>query len=77
MEQVRQGLDSALGDDPGLEWVQLDGEHLVVALPEASSRLPEVFQVLESCGAEVRGTTLTQPNLESLFIKLTGKELRE
>ena len=28
-------------------------------------------------GAEVRETTLTQPNLEALFIKLTGKELRE
>jgi hypothetical protein len=32
---------------------------------------------LTSTGADVRETTLTQPNLESLFIKLTGKELRE
>jgi hypothetical protein len=27
--------------------------------------------------AEIRGTRLSQPSLESLFIKLTGKELRE
>jgi hypothetical protein len=46
-------------------------------LAEASRRLPEVFSALAAAGAEVRGTTLTQPSLESLFIKLTGKELRE
>ena len=28
-------------------------------------------------GGEIRSTTLSQPSLESLFIKLTGKELRE
>ncbi len=27
--------------------------------------------------ADGRETTLTEPNLESLFIKLTGRELRE
>ena len=41
------------------------------------SRLPEVFFSLAAAGAQVRGTTLTQPSLESLFIKLTGNELRE
>ena len=33
--------------------------------------------VFPAAQAEVRGTTLTQPNLESLFIQLTGKHLRE
>ena len=28
-------------------------------------------------GAEIREVTLTQPSLENLFIKLTGKRLRE
>jgi hypothetical protein len=39
--------------------------------------LPAIFSALAAAGAEVRGTNLTQPSLESLFIKLTGKELRE
>jgi hypothetical protein len=39
--------------------------------------LPAIFSALAAAGADVRGTTLTQPSLESLFIKLTGKELRE
>jgi ABC-2 type transport system ATP-binding protein len=67
----------ALGSLDGLEVVQLDEELLIVSASEASRKLPAIFSVLASAGADVRETTLTQPNLESLFIKLTGKELRE
>ena len=48
----------------------LHGQRLHAPAPTSSP-------ILASAGAEVRGATLTQPNLESLFIKLTGKELRE
>jgi ABC-2 type transport system ATP-binding protein len=65
-----QGIDHA-------EVLQADENLLVLSLPEASRRLPAIFSALAAAGAEVRGTTLTQPSLESLFIKLTGKELRE
>jgi ABC-2 type transport system ATP-binding protein len=61
----------------GAEVVQADAELVTVAMPAASSRLSDVFEALRGAGAEVRETTLTRPNLESLFIKLTGKELRE
>ena len=53
------------------------GFHDQPGVADASRRLPAVFSVIEAAGGEVRGTTLTQPSLESLFIKLTGKELRE
>ncbi|MGH9671544.1 MAG: export ABC transporter ATP-binding protein, partial [Bryobacteraceae bacterium] len=61
----------------GAEIALLDEYTLHVSMPEASRRLPELFAALSACGADVRGTTITQPNLETLFIKLTGKELRE
>jgi ABC-2 type transport system ATP-binding protein len=68
---------AALAKVEGLELVQSSEEMLTVAVPEASRRLPALFAALESAGAEVRETTMTQPSLETLFIKLTGKELRE
>ena len=43
----------------------------------ASQLLPQLFKCLAEVGAEIRETTLSQSSLESLFIKLTGKELRE
>jgi ABC-2 type transport system ATP-binding protein len=61
----------------GAEVVQADPESLTLALPGASRKLPLVFEALAAAGAEVRETTLTRPSLESLFIKLTGRELRE
>jgi ABC-2 type transport system ATP-binding protein len=68
---------AALQPIDGAEILQADENLLILALPEASLRLPAIFSALAAAGAEVRSATLTQPSLESLFIKLTGKELRE
>ena len=68
---------AALQPIDSVEILQADEHLLIVALPDASRRLPAIFSALAAAGAEVRGTNLTQPSLESLFIKLTGKELRE
>ena len=72
-EASRRGLATL----EGLEIVTVDDDSLTLAAAEASSRLSAIFSALASSGAEIRETTLTQPNLETLFMKLTGKELRE
>jgi len=61
----------------GLELVAIEESSLMVAMPGASRQLPALFSALADAGMSVGETTLTQPNLESLFIKLTGRELRE
>ena len=66
----------ALRDD-AIEILQAEDGMVTLALPDASGRLPLIFARMAEASSEIRSTTLTQPNLESLFIKLTGKELRE
>ncbi|MBZ0268594.1 ATP-binding cassette domain-containing protein, partial [bacterium] len=66
----------ALGRLVGFEVVHAEEDGVTLATAGASGRLPELFGALQA-GGEIRETTLTQPNLETLFIKLTGKELRE
>lgn len=66
----------ALAHLEGIEILQADQDLLLLSVSDASHRLPLIFTAVNGAG-EVRGTTLTQPSLESLFIKLTGKELRE
>jgi ABC-2 type transport system ATP-binding protein len=61
----------------GAELVQCEEREVTLALEGATRRMPALFAALAAAGAEVRETTLSQPSLESLFIKLTGKELRE
>ncbi|MGO9095433.1 MAG: ABC transporter ATP-binding protein [Bryobacteraceae bacterium] len=72
-----EAVRRALGELEGIEVVQAETDVLRLSAAEASRRLPAIFAALASAEAEVRETTLTQPSLESLFIKLTGKELRE
>ena len=73
VEDVRRQLTEMLG----VEIVQADHALLRLALADASQRLPELFSVLSGVGAKVSETTMSRPSLQSLFIKLTGKELRE
>ena len=61
----------------GIEVMEATADGVRVALRDASRRLPELFAALAEARAEVRETTMTQPSLESLFIKLTGRELRD
>jgi ABC-2 type transport system ATP-binding protein len=75
--RVRTAFQQAGALAEEVELVQAEEEQLTLAVTRASSRLPAIFSALSAGGAEVRETTLTQPSLETLFIKLTGKELRE
>jgi ABC-2 type transport system ATP-binding protein len=68
---------SAVRGLDGAEIVGVDAGHLLLAVEGASRKLPAIFAALASAGAEVRETTIAQPSLETLFIKLTGRELRE
>ncbi len=61
----------------GIDVVQAEAGQVTLAAARASSRLPAIFEALHAAGADVRETTLSEPSLETLFIKLTGKELRE
>jgi ABC-2 type transport system ATP-binding protein len=61
----------------GIDIVQAEENVVTLALQDASGRLPSIFAMMGRAQAEIRGTRLSQPSLESLFIKLTGKELRE
>ena len=70
-ESVRETLAHV----EGVEVIHADEANLALSMTDASHRLPLIFAALN--GSELRGTTLTQPSLESLFIKLTGSELRE
>ncbi len=52
-------------------------ELVQLAAERASRRLPELLSALGNAGADIQETTLARPNLESLFLRLTGKALRE
>ncbi len=73
----RESTAAALAHIEGLQVMDSAPDGIRVAVRDASRRLPELLATLSAAGGEVRETTVIQPNLESLFIKLTGRELRD
>lgn len=77
-----QTTRSAIGSLTGhgiqdLEIVSQSTQVLMLTLTEASQNLPAVFKAVADAGGTVTETSLRRPNLETLFLLLTGKELRE
>jgi len=60
-----------------LELISQDDGVLTLTLSSASQYLPEIFAAITKMGGSVSETSLRSPNLETLFLLLTGKELRE
>lgn len=70
LRKVVEGLDE-------VDVLHIDSDMAQLAAEAASRRLPELLSALAASGSEIQETTLARPNLESLFLRLTGKELRQ
>jgi ABC-2 type transport system ATP-binding protein len=58
------------------EVLSLDTDALLMAIKDGARNLPAILQGISATGADIHDTRLSEPNLESLFLKLTGKDLR-
>jgi hypothetical protein len=67
-------LASTISD---LEILSQAEDSLLLTLSSASNHLPAIFDAISGSGGSVSETSLRSPNLETLFLLLTGKELRE
>ena len=76
-ESVQPALAVLDNELDAFEVLGADAKSVTLALPHASQHLPRIFDVIASAGGTVFETSLRSPNLETLFLLLTGKELRE
>jgi len=54
----------------------LDTETVMISVRDGAGSLQRFLNGVGATGAVIRDTRLSEPNLESLFLKLTGKDLR-
>ena len=71
------GVGRAMAGIDDAEVVTADPATVVLSVREASKRLPAILSAVSELAGPITDTTISQPSLESLFIKLTGRELRE
>jgi hypothetical protein len=74
---IRQALERLRDRIADLEVISEEQHTVTLALSSASNHLPDIFQAITAAGGVVNETSLRSPNLETLFLLLTGKELRE
>ena len=79
---------SASGDLPALAdrlVAAVDGSHkaqvfegrILLSVDDSPGLLPRIIDAAEAAGSSVNDLSVTEPTLESVFINLTGKDLRE
>jgi ABC-2 type transport system ATP-binding protein len=67
----------AAGNLRGIESAAVKGDVIEVLTPDAGGVLPRLLETVEETGAHVRGVELVSPDLESVFLHLTGRALRD
>ena len=68
---------SVLGALDAVRGVAAHGQGVELVVDDARECLPVVLSAISSNGAVVRSVEVTEPNLETVFLHLTGKALRE
>jgi ABC-2 type transport system ATP-binding protein len=77
VDGTKAAIEPLTSDITNLELVNQAEDSLLLTLSNASQHLPKIFAAITSAGGNVTETSLRSPNLETLFLLLTGKELRE
>ena len=70
-------LAARLGAEPGVVATRVADSTVTMHAREMSRLVPRVVDVAEEVGAGVVDLAVAEPTLETVFINLTGKELRE
>jgi len=72
-----QPLMDALQKLPQVIHVSTSDNKVVLIVPEADDALPPVLGMADRLGYKIRSVDIQEPNLEAVFLKLTGKALRD
>jgi ABC-2 type transport system ATP-binding protein len=77
VDSVSDAVVGEVRSIPGIREADRADGGMKVLTPSSGSVLGKLVAALESDGAHVTSVTVTEPNLESVFLHLTGKTLRD
>ena len=78
VDETKRAIEALVdGGKQDLEFLTQEETSISLTLSNASQHLPVIFEAVSGAGGNVTETSLRSPNLETLFLLLTGKELRE
>ena len=66
-----------IGNDAGLREVTRERETIRITAEQGDAALPRLLRLLDAEGIRVESAALARPSLDDVFLKLTGRSLRE
>ncbi|CAH0120050.1 MULTISPECIES: ABC transporter ATP-binding protein [unclassified Paenibacillus] len=77
VQEMNEEAAEELRRHPGLKMMQIEERSIEITLKAADSVLQDIMFILAKHQVRVQSFTRTEPNLESLFLTLTGRTLRD
>jgi ABC-2 type transport system ATP-binding protein len=68
---------AALAARPWVHEVSTPGERIDLVVDDASGNLPAILSDAAAAGAAIKSVEVTEPDLEAVFLHLTGRALRD
>jgi ABC-2 type transport system ATP-binding protein len=75
VSQVSASVLDALRQVTGVKGVSPEEDAITLSLLHAADVLPEILRIMQEAGIVVSSLTVHQPNLEAVFLHLTGQRL--
>jgi ABC-2 type transport system ATP-binding protein len=72
-----EGLVDRWSAVEGVSEAMIDEDHAELFVQDADAVLPRLFEEAAAGGARIAEINVTEPNLEMVFLRLTGRALRE
>ncbi|MGD6932967.1 MAG: ATP-binding cassette domain-containing protein [Candidatus Bathyarchaeia archaeon] len=75
--EVAQKAEALLNEHVKLERLQVTDSSVYLTIKNGERTLPDLLRLLDGSGMQVQGVTLSRPSLDDVFLKYTGRSLRE
>ena len=70
-------LISAIENEEFVNELQHTGVTVILFVKDGTKNMPELFEIMKSCGVESESLSLSAPTLDDVFLKQTGRALRD
>lgn len=76
-DHISSSLIDSLCAIVGVSQAALEGNQIKLLATSGEEVLPQIITVLNAAGVHVRSVHIQEPNLEAVFLRLTGRALRD
>ncbi len=70
-------INEYLANQPFARETRIEGDTIRIYVEDGSKALPKIFTLLETRNIELETVSLSQPSLDDVFLKQTGRSLRD